>query len=275
MAHVAVLGTGLLGAGFVEGMRRRGDAVRVWNRTAARAEALRPLGVEVAPDPAAAVRGAARVHLVLSDDAAVDAVLDAAAPALDAVVVDHSTVSPGGVVRRAARFGARYVHAPVFMAPQNARDGTGILLVSGPAAVVDALLPELRRLTGKVLALGERVDLAAAYKLFGNSVLFALVAAAADVTRMARALDVDPADALRLFETFDPSPTLRLRGARIARQQFLPASFEVAMARKDAGLMLEVAGEAELLVVPSVARRLDALLALGHGELDLAALGRL
>src|SRR5688500_4009874 len=166
--RVAVLGTGLLGAGFVEAMRRRGVEVRVWNRSRPKAEALRALGVEVADEPADAVRGAERVHLVLADDAAVDAVLEAAAPARASVGVDHSTVSPAGVVRRCARWGQRYVHAPVFMSPQHARDAGGILLVAGPDDAVQPLLPALQKMSGRVVHVGKRVDLAAAYKLFGN-----------------------------------------------------------------------------------------------------------
>lgn len=41
MAHqVAVLGTGLLGAGFVRGFRKRGNNVNVWNRTAEKAKVM-------------------------------------------------------------------------------------------------------------------------------------------------------------------------------------------------------------------------------------------
>jgi hypothetical protein len=63
--------------------------------------------------------------------------LAAAGDALTSVVVDHSTVSPAGVVARWARMGTRYVHAPVFMAPQNARESTGIMMISGPRSIVE------------------------------------------------------------------------------------------------------------------------------------------
>ena len=77
MGHVAWLGTGLLGSGFVEGMLGRGERVVVWNRSLEKARALEPHGAQVAADPAQAVAGAARVHLCLSDDHAVDEVLAA------------------------------------------------------------------------------------------------------------------------------------------------------------------------------------------------------
>src|ERR1700749_175131 len=73
---IAFLGMGLLGSNFVRAMRRRGEAVQVWNRNAERARALLNTGASVASEPADAVRGAARVHLTLSDDRAVDDVLE-------------------------------------------------------------------------------------------------------------------------------------------------------------------------------------------------------
>jgi 3-hydroxyisobutyrate dehydrogenase-like beta-hydroxyacid dehydrogenase len=53
------------------------------------------------------------------------------------------------------------------------------------------------------------------------------------------------------------------------------ASFELTMARKDARLMLETAeaGEVALHVLPAIARRMDELIAAGHGSEDVAVLG--
>src|SRR5829696_1868261 len=98
MATVAFIGTGLLGSGMVEGMLRRGDAVTVWNRTAAKARALEPLGAMVASSPGEAVTGADRVHMTLPDDAVVNQSADAIAARLKpgAIIVDHSTTSPQG-----------------------------------------------------------------------------------------------------------------------------------------------------------------------------------
>ena len=277
MGHVAVLGAGMLGSGFVQSLRKREVPVRVWNRTPARAEALRAFGAEPAASPADAVRGAERVHVVLSDDAAVDAVLEAALPALGAVVIDHTTVSPAGVVARTERMAAlghTYVHAPVFMAPANARDATGLMLISGPPERIDPLIPVLSTMTGKVLPVGERPDQAAALKLFGNSVIITLCAGAADVLAMARSLGIDGQTAIGLFSQFDPAPVLRHRGMKMARQEWTPASFELSMARKDVRLMMEAAGDEKLLLLPSIAARMDELLALGFGREDLTALGR-
>jgi 3-hydroxyisobutyrate dehydrogenase len=117
---IAVLGTGLLGSGFARAACRRGESVRVWNRTIERARPLAEDGAVVCDDPAAAIRDATRVHVVLSDDAAVDDVLAAARPERGALILDHTTTSTAGARRRTASWrehGITYVHAPVFMGP--------------------------------------------------------------------------------------------------------------------------------------------------------------
>lgn len=96
MAHIAFLGTGLLGSGMIGSMLHRGLAVTVWNRTIAKAEALAAHGATVAQTPELAIAGATEIHIILSDDAAVDALLARIAPHVPAstIVIDHTTTSP-------------------------------------------------------------------------------------------------------------------------------------------------------------------------------------
>jgi len=276
MANVAFLGTGMMGSGMVEAMLRRGDAVAVWNRTESKARALERLGATVAASPADAVAAADRVHLMLPDDAVVDRILEQSLPRArrDAVVIDHSTTSPRGTAARVSRLnaaGVRFVHAPVFMSPQMARDGVGIVLVSGPRAVFDAAKPELEKMTGEVWYIGEEPDRAAAYKIFGNSMLFVIAAGVADVFAMAKGLGIAPADALAVFSKFQPGGVIKSRGEKMARGDF-SASFELTMARKDMRLMLEAAGPQPTVVLQSIAQRMDDAIAKGHGQDDLGAI---
>ena len=276
MARVAFLGTGLLGSGMVEAMLGRGEAVTVWNRTAAKARALEPFGAAVAETPAAAVDGAARVHLALSDDASVEECLERIAPRLPAatVVVDHTTTSPAGTAARVARLareGKSFLHAPVFMSPQMCRDAAGMMLVSGPAAVFERVKGSLQPMTGEVWYLGERGDLAAAYKIFGNAMIFAIIAGLGDVFAMARQLEVPLADVGAFFNKFKVGGVIPGRVEKMARGDF-SASFELTMARKDIRLMLEAAGAASLAVLPGIAARMDEAIARGRGAEDLGAI---
>ncbi len=275
MAKTTFLGTGLIGGALAEAAARRGEQVTVWNRTAAKAEALAKVGARVAKSPREAATGAERVHLALSDDAAVDAVLEQCGDALrDALVIDHTTASPAGTAARAARLeaeGIAFVHAPVFMSPSAAREAKGIMLAAAPRATFERAKPALEPMTGTLEYVGERRDLAAAYKLFGNAMILAIVGGLADVYAIAKSLGIPATDAHALFGKFNPAGVIGYRGGAMARGDYR-ASFELSMARKDARLMIEAAGEVPLAVLPALARRMDELLASGHAQEDLGVL---
>jgi 3-hydroxyisobutyrate dehydrogenase len=278
---IAFFGMGMLGTGFVRAYRRRGEDVRVWNRTAEKTRAVEAEGAQAFADPAEAARGAARVHVTLSDDAAVDEVLERAWPGFAAgvTVVDHTTTSPTGTHARASRWAARGVdfqHAPVFMGPQNALEGTGVMLASGDAARVERLRPALEKMTGKLVYLGPEPERAASFKLLGNLFLMFLTAGVAEVLTLAKALDVKPEDAVALFDTFNPGAMVPARAKRMVAGDFGTPSWELSMARKDARLMLEE-GERHgvpLTVLPAIAATMDRFLARGHGHDDWTVIAK-
>lgn len=278
---IAFYGMGLLGSNFVRALRRRGEAVRVWNRTGDRARALAADGAQPFDDPAEAARGAARVHLTLSDDAAVDEVLERARPGLgpSTVIVDHTTTSPAGTAARVARWterGIAFQHAPVFMAPQHALESSGVMMVSGSRARYDALAPDLSKMTGKLLYLGPQPERAASMKLLGNLFLMSITAGLADMFALAKALGVPPGEAQSIFDFFNPGTTVGPRANRMLEGDFAHPSWELAMARKDARLMLEAAeqGHASLAILPAIAGEMDRWIAMGHAKDDWSIIGQ-
>jgi 3-hydroxyisobutyrate dehydrogenase-like beta-hydroxyacid dehydrogenase len=280
MKNLAVLGTGLLGSGMVENLLAKGHRVKVWNRSRDKLAPLVARGAIAGADPAATVAGCERVHLVLAEDDGVDAVLVALRPGLgeDVPVLDHSTNLPARVAARAERLaaeGLHYLHAPVFMSPQNAREASGLMLIAGPAALVGPLLPALGEMTGKAWHCGARADLAAVHKLSGNAVLIAITAVLGDLFAMGEAAGVDGAEVLGLFEVFKAGAALPFIGERVRHAGEGPPSFELAMARKDVRLMLETAGAgAALTLLPAVAAAMDRALAAGLGAKDFAVFAR-
>ncbi len=278
---IAFFGMGMLGSGFTRALRRRGEEVQVWNRTFAKAKALEADGAHAFAEPADAARGATRIHLSLADDATVDDVLERARPgfAKDVVIVDHTTTSATGTAARAGKWkerGVAFVHAPVFMGPQNALESTGIMLVSGDPALVAKVSPALSAMTGKLHDLGPRPDAAASFKLLGNLFLMFLTTGLADLLALAKALDVSPADASKLFDMFNPGATVGARMKRMTDAKFGDASWELSMARKDARLMMEEAARKQvpLAVLPAIAARMDAVIADGHGKDDWTVLAK-
>ncbi|MCY7305184.1 MAG: NAD(P)-binding domain-containing protein [Rhodoferax sp.] len=270
MPQLAFLGTGLLGAAFAEAAAKRGDSVSVWNRSADKARALEAFGITVAASPAEAVRGATRVHIVLKDDAVVEDVLAQARAGLaaDVVVIDHTTTLPALTGPRLERFnaqGIRYLHCPVFMGPAAARAAQGSMMASGPQALFDSVQAELARMTGKLHYLGERSDLAAINKLFGNALIVGLGGVIADVLSIAGSAKVSGEDAVKLFGMLDLNLMAQGIGTTMAKRNFTP-TFELSMARKDVGLMLQTAGPKPMAALPGIAARMDQLIAAGHGS---------
>ncbi len=278
MSRVTFVGAGLIGSAFAEAEQRRGHDVCVWNRSPEKLEALRSKGLRTTADLADAVRGADRVHLALSADEAVDAVIDVLLR-LDAVtvpVVDHSTTSPAGTAARALRMqtaGISFFHAPVFMSPKACREGTGCMVGAGPEAVAGVLAPVLAAMTTDYWYLGAKSDAAAVMKLFGNAILIGISGAMADAFAVAKSGGMPSEQAFELFSHFDFAPSMKARGARMAAGDFA-TSFALAMARKDVGLMLGAASALPLGVLPGIAARMDTLIGDGDGAADLAILAR-
>jgi 3-hydroxyisobutyrate dehydrogenase len=272
---IAYFGTGLLGSQFVRAMLERGDEVRVWNRTTDKARALEAEGAAVCADPADAVRGADELHLTLSDDESVDAVLEPLAGVIEnaTAIIDHTTTAPTPTRERAARWTARgitFVNAPVFMGPANAREATGVMLISGDPAARKRVKPSLERMTGQVVDLGDDPAKAAAFKLMGNLILVFTVAGLADMYRFAESLGISAEEAHSLFAFFMPLNAINVRGKDMAHGDFTP-KWELQMARKDVRLMLEEASRhgQTLAVLPQIASFFDRYVELGHHRKDV------
>ena len=276
--QIAFFGAGLMGTGFVRRALANGHAINVWNRDPAKAKALEAEGARAFADPAAAIAGVERIHLSLSDDSAVDSVLEPLAAKLPAstFIVDHTTTAPTPTVERIARWSGRdrtFLHAPVFMGPANAAEGTGVMLISGDPAAIAAVAPELERMTGRLVNLGPKAGLAASFKLLGNLTLIGLMGVAADVVRFAKAVGIEPAAMMPLFNAFNPGATLPGRIEKVASGPYEPASFTVAMAGKDARLMIEEAArhDVALALIPDIAAFYEAAVARGESGRDHSA----
>jgi 3-hydroxyisobutyrate dehydrogenase len=272
---IAFFGAGMLGSGFVKSLRRQGYAVNVWNRSLEKAKALETTGAHVFEDAADAARGADVVHLCVRDEVAVDAILRAALPGIaqGVPIVDHTTVDVQSVAPRAARMteaGHGFLHAPVFMGPPQAENAQGTMLASGPQALFDALSEHLGKLTGKVKYFGERIDLAAIYKLMGNAMILTVIGGLNDVFRIAEAQGLSRAQAYELFSFYGVEGQITGRGKRMVEGDYDPM-WTLDMATKDARLM-QAAAHAPLPVIDAVVAALDAAIARDLGDRDLGAI---
>jgi 3-hydroxyisobutyrate dehydrogenase len=265
----------MLGSAMVRAMLRHGIAVRVWNRTAQKAQALEEYGAQAFADPVETALRAERVHLCLSDDASVDAVIDAALEgiAAESPIVDHTTVLPQRVAERAQRLaeaGYAFLHAPVFMGPPMALEATGVMMSSGNAALFERVRPALERMCSDLRYVGERPEDAAIFKLMGNAMILAVVGGFNDVMRIAEEQGLTREQAYGLFDFYDPCGQIKGRGKRIVSGEYEPF-WTLDMARKDAALMQAAAHHERLPIVDAMEALMRNVSDRGLGDLDLGA----
>lgn len=277
----AFLGTGLLGGGFVEALLDKDEKVHIWNRTRSKAEKLEELGAQVYETPAEAVKGAGIVHLALKDDASVNEVLEKAKAGFEpgTVIIDHTTTSVEGAEQRTRVWkekGYRYLHAPVLMGPKNARERTGFMLVSGDQELIKEMTPTLSAMTGKLMNLGEKAGKAAAMKLSANLFLIGLNGTVSDTMAFNKATGISNTEFVTLLQDWNPGVAVSGRFKKVEAGNFDQPSWELAMARKDAGLMVDEARKADvpLTVIPAIIQKMDALINAGEGKKDWSIIAK-
>jgi len=273
--RVAVIGTGIMGAGIAGSLAREGHEVVVWNRTAARAEAVAGDGVTVAASVAEAVSGSDALVTVLFDTDAVLAVTGEIVGALgpDAVWIQTSTVGPDGARRIAEAAGGQIVDAPVLGTKKPAQDGTLVVLASGPSGLLEKAKPVFDAIGSRTVVAGDLVGQASALKLATNSWVGLITAGAAQSLALGQALGLDPGLVLEAIKGGPAdSPYLQLKGAAMIEGSWT-TSFAVDGVVKDLGLMIDAAEGADFPsdLLRSVRGLFEAASADGHGADDMAA----
>ncbi len=276
---VALLGTGIMGAGMGHNILAAGLPLQVWNRSAAKAQPLADAGAVVAADPAEAVRGADVVVTMLGDGHHVLAVMEQAAAGLVPGQVWAQTTTAGvdqdDLLAFAEKHGLLFVDAPVVGTRQPAESGQLVVLAAGPVAARAAVQPVFDAVGRATTWVADAAaGLAASrLKLVVNSWVLAVTAATAESIALARGLGVDPQAFLDSVAGGPLDlPYLQNKAKAILAEDWTP-NFSVTNAAKDADLIGAAASAAgiELDVAAAVAARMHRAADAGHGDADMAA----
>ncbi len=278
MTKIAFLGTGTMGLPMARHLIDAGFAVSAWNRSTERARPLADAGAEVTDDPGAAASGAELLITMLSDAAAVEESAEAALETLgsDAYWLQMSTIGIAGTERcaeLAERSGVGLVDAPVLGTREPAEQAKLIVLASGPDEARRVSDPVFDAVGQRTLWVGE-AGAGTRLKIAINSWIVGVVGVLAETIALAEALDLDPG---RFFEAIEGGPLdlpyARLKGGAMIKHAFEDPAFRLALARKDAELVLEAAArrDLELPIMEAVAERLRRAERDGHGDEDMAA----
>lgn len=241
--RVAILGTGKMGSAIAGRLSEAGFEIVLWNRTRSRADAL---GIgPVAGTPAAAARNADIVVSSLTGPEAVRAAYlgpdGALAVGSGKLFVEMSTAGTDLVAdleRRVAAAGGSLVDAPILGAPLVVRGGGAAILAGGSDEDVATARAVLNAL-GTVRHVGP-LGSAARLKLVANSMLGAVIVAAAELQVAGERSGLDPDDVFWVLERLVPALAARRDGYLADRH--VP-QFALRDLRKDLGFALGVFAE--------------------------------
>jgi 3-hydroxyisobutyrate dehydrogenase-like beta-hydroxyacid dehydrogenase len=236
VAKVAVVGLGGMGSRIARRLIDSGHELIVWNRTAAKAEAL---GVPVAASPAEAASRSEVVITMVADPPALEAVTEGpdgvVAGADEATtVIEMSTVGPTAIERLASVVRGELLDAPVLGSLGEVEAGTLSIFVGGEREVLERHR-ELLDVLGTPIYVGPSGSGAAA-KLVANSTLINLIGALGEALALAEALGLSRETAFEVLGTTALSAQAERRRPALESGEF-PSRFPLRLARKDAELI--------------------------------------
>jgi 3-hydroxyisobutyrate dehydrogenase-like beta-hydroxyacid dehydrogenase len=273
-ASLGWLGTGRMGTAMAGRLLDAGRPVTVWNRTRARTAPLAARGARVAgglADLAACdvvfvmVTGSADLEQVVLGDAGL-----LGQDGRPAILVDCSTVSPQASARvrsAATAAGVAFLAAPVSGNPEVFAEGRGMFIVSGPGETFAAVRPDLERIAGTVVHVGEQ-EQARLVKLASNLYLGMMVQSLAEVVTLVEKAGTSRAAFLEFFNASAlTSAWIRRRSPELVRGD-RHLTFTNELLRKDFDLGLGAARELEVPMPAASAVYQIIQMAIGHGLRD-------
>lgn len=282
--RIGFLGLGTMGEPIANNLRKAGHDITVWNRTRSKADHIVSKGGKLARTPRECAAGRDLVFTCVSDEKALDAVLDGPEGALAGLgrgdtLVDLSTAgtrSARSVASRAAARGAAFVASPVLGSKPAAEQAQLVLVVGGPAAAREKARPALHAVSSRIIELEDPVQ-AALVKLCVNAVGGAMIAGFGEALALGASGGVPISTIVEVLQASSfHSPLFLMKGELVERRDWA-SRFAIALAEKDQRLAQEAAAEqgAKVPINEAVRRLLAEAVESGRGGKDIAAVADL
>lgn len=277
---VGMIGLGIMGAPMARNLLRAGFPLVVWNRTAARADALVAEGAEAAGCARDVAERTAVTITMLSDSPDVEQVYRAPDGVLAGVnrvppahvLVDMSTIAPRvarELAAEAAARGAAMLDAPVSGGDVGAIEGTLSIMVGGDAAALASARPVLEALGSRVTHVGDS-GAGQVVKACNQIVVALTLEALGEALVLGSKAGVEPAAIVEaLGGGLAASRLLEVRGPKLLARDFEPG-FKLDLHAKDLGIVLATARELGVALPGAalVEQLFHAERSHGHGEAD-------
>jgi 3-hydroxyisobutyrate dehydrogenase len=246
--YLGFIGLGIMGQGMAHNLLKAGFPLTVWNRTAARMEALVVAGAQAAAGPAQVAARSSIIITCVSDTPDMEAVIlgqngvieGAAAGSL---VIDCSTVSPmvtKSVAAALAGRGVAMLDAPISGGSEGAARGTLSIMVGGEAGDFERALPVFEAMGKKITHVGS-TGAGQTVKLVNQILVVGHALAMSEALLFAQAGGVDLQKALEAVSAGAAgSWMLSNRAPQILARDWRPG-FTIDLQLKDVRLVLDAA----------------------------------
>ena len=282
--RIGFLGLGTMGEPIANNLRKAGHDLTVWNRTTAKANHIVSKGGKLARSARECASGRDLVFTCLSDEKALEAVLEGADGALaglakGTVLVDLSsagTRSARSVAKRCADRGVEFLCAPILGSKTAAEQAQIVVIIGGSGAAREKARPALHAVSARIIELEEAAH-AALMKLCVNAVGGAMIAG------FGEALALGASGGLPVWKVVEViqaspfhSPLFLVKGELVEKQDWAPR-FAIGLAEKDQRLAQEAAADqgAKVPINEAVRRLLSEAVESGRGDKDVAAVADL
>jgi 3-hydroxyisobutyrate dehydrogenase len=278
--RISFLGLGLMGAAMARRLLDHGLVLTVWNRNAARADALVKAGARLAATPSDAARGAEAVVAMLADDEASRSVWlgeSGALAAMDpgALAIESSTLTVGWMRELGAQahaHGLSFLDAPVTGSKPQAEQGALNFLVGGDVAAAERARPLFAAMGRSQVHVGP-VGSGALLKLINNFMCGVQLASLGEAIAMAQRSGLDIRRTADVLAAGSPgSPIVKMVVERMVSRDYTP-NFLVPLMVKDLTYAIETfaAKGIELADARAARQRFIEAAAAGHQGKDIAA----
>jgi 3-hydroxyisobutyrate dehydrogenase len=245
---VGFIGLGIMGAPMARNLLKAGFTVVVYNRTAAKAEALAKEGAGRASSPKEVAQECPVVITIVSDTPDVEEVILGKNGVIEgvsagSVVIDMSTISPQATQRIAARLqekGARMLDAPVSGGDRGAVAGTLAIMVGGAPEIFKRCLPIFQALGQNIVHVGPSGS-GQTVKLMNQILVVGILNAVVEALVFGQKAGIDLRKAIQAVKGGAAgSWQLEHLAPRILERDFRPG-FMVDLVQKDLNLIMEAA----------------------------------
>lgn len=283
MEKIGFIGLGIMGKPMSIHLLKSGYEVTVLSSSAS-ADALAKEGAKLASSPVELAKECDIVITCLPDSPEVESIVLGNEGVIEGLstgnmFIDMSTISPSttAIINQAMiKLGVEALDAPVSGGEGGAISASLSIMVGGAQTAFDRALPIFEKMGKNIVLIGES-GAGQVTKACNQIVVGLTIQAVAESLNLAKKAGVDVAKVREaLLGGFAQSKIMDVHGQRFLEDNYKPG-FKINLHRKDMNIALQTGKELSVPLPGSalVASQMDALIAIGGGELDHSALAYL